>query len=213
MAKLSHVDREGKARMVDIGAEGRDAAGSRGLGDQSSSAPRPSASSEPNRIAKGDVLNTARLAGHPGGQADPRAHPPGPPHPARERRRRPGRPEDRDQGPLPRHRRGQDGRRDGGPDRRRRRRPDDLRHGQGRGAGRRDRPAAPRLQERRQERGLPEKGMTAAAGGGGTIVSVNISRKKGQIKTPGRVGRARRRARGSKATPTGISATGRSRSS
>jgi cyclic pyranopterin phosphate synthase len=62
MAKLSHIDPEGKARMVDIGKKPvtrREAAASSfiRLGPQTLRLVRA------NRIAKGDVLNTARLAG------------------------------------------------------------------------------------------------------------------------------------------------------
>jgi cyclic pyranopterin phosphate synthase len=70
MAKLSHVDREGKARMVDVGPKAvtrREAAASAfvKLGLKTIDLIRK------NRIAKGDVLNTARLAGI---QAAKRAH-------------------------------------------------------------------------------------------------------------------------------------------
>ena len=70
MAKLSHVDGEGKARMVDIGAKAvtrREAAASSfiKLGAATLRLVRA------NRIAKGDVLNTARLAGI---QAAKKAH-------------------------------------------------------------------------------------------------------------------------------------------
>lgn len=70
MAKLSHVDREGKARMVDIGAKAvtrREAAASAfvRLGAPTLRLVRA------DRIAKGDVLSTARLAGI---QAAKRAH-------------------------------------------------------------------------------------------------------------------------------------------
>jgi cyclic pyranopterin phosphate synthase len=62
MAKLSHVDRDGRARMVDIGAKAvtrREAAASAfvKLGAATLRLVRT------NRVAKGDVLNTARLAG------------------------------------------------------------------------------------------------------------------------------------------------------
>jgi cyclic pyranopterin phosphate synthase len=62
MAKLSHVDRDGKARMVDVGAKSvtrREAEASAfvKLGPETLRLIRA------NRIAKGDVLNTARLAG------------------------------------------------------------------------------------------------------------------------------------------------------
>lgn len=62
MTKLSHVDREGKARMVDIGAKPvtrREAAASAfvKLGPATLRLVRA------NRIAKGDVLAAARLAG------------------------------------------------------------------------------------------------------------------------------------------------------
>jgi cyclic pyranopterin phosphate synthase len=70
MAKLSHIDREGKARMVDIGAKAvtrREAAASAFI----KLGPRTLRLVKANRIAKGDVLNTARLAGI---QAAKRAH-------------------------------------------------------------------------------------------------------------------------------------------
>jgi len=70
MAKLSHVDRDGRARMVDIGAKAvtrREAAASAfvKLGAETVRLVRT------NAIAKGDVLNTSRLAGI---QAAKRAH-------------------------------------------------------------------------------------------------------------------------------------------
>jgi len=62
MARLSHVDRDGRARMVDIGAKAvtrREAAASAlvKLGPETLRLIRA------NKIAKGDVLGTARLAG------------------------------------------------------------------------------------------------------------------------------------------------------
>jgi cyclic pyranopterin phosphate synthase len=62
MAKLSHVDSQGRARMVDIGAKAvtrREATASAfvKLGAATLRLVRT------NRLAKGDVLNTARLAG------------------------------------------------------------------------------------------------------------------------------------------------------
>jgi cyclic pyranopterin phosphate synthase len=70
MARLSHVDAGGKARMVDIGAKAvtrREAAASAfvKLGPATVRLVRT------NGLAKGDVLNTARLAGI---QAAKRAH-------------------------------------------------------------------------------------------------------------------------------------------
>jgi cyclic pyranopterin monophosphate synthase len=70
MAELSHIDKRGKARMVDIGAKPvtrREAVASAfiKLGPQTLRLIRA------NRVAKGDVLNTARLAGI---QAAKRAH-------------------------------------------------------------------------------------------------------------------------------------------
>jgi len=62
MAKLSHVDREGKARMVDVGPKAvtrREAAASAFV----KLGPETIVLIRKNRIAKGDVLNTARLAG------------------------------------------------------------------------------------------------------------------------------------------------------
>jgi cyclic pyranopterin phosphate synthase len=70
MAKLSHVDREGKARMVDIGAKAvtrREAAASAFI----KLGPQTLRLVKANKIVKGDVLNTARLAGI---QAAKRAH-------------------------------------------------------------------------------------------------------------------------------------------
>ena len=70
MSKLSHVDREGKARMVDIGAKTvtrREAAASSFI----RLSPQTLRLVKANTIAKGDVLNTARLAGI---QAAKRAH-------------------------------------------------------------------------------------------------------------------------------------------
>ena len=70
MAKLSHIDRQGKARMVDIGAKPvtrREAVASSFI----KLGPGTLRLVRANRIAKGDVLNTARLAGI---QAAKRAH-------------------------------------------------------------------------------------------------------------------------------------------
>lgn len=70
MAKLSHVDREGKARMVDIGAKAvtrREAAASAFV----RLSPATLRLVRTNSIAKGDVLGTARLAGIQGAK---RAH-------------------------------------------------------------------------------------------------------------------------------------------
>ncbi|MBP1659475.1 MAG: molybdenum cofactor biosynthesis protein [Candidatus Aminicenantes bacterium] len=70
MAKLSHVDREGKARMVDIGSKAvtrREAAASAFV----KLSPATLRLVRTNSIAKGDVLGTARLAGIQGAK---RAH-------------------------------------------------------------------------------------------------------------------------------------------
>jgi cyclic pyranopterin phosphate synthase len=70
MAKLSHVDPKGKARMVDIGAKAvtrREAAASAFIKLE----PGTLRLVRSNSLAKGDVLNTARLAGI---QAAKRAH-------------------------------------------------------------------------------------------------------------------------------------------
>src|SRR5512137_1973684 len=70
MAKLSHVDGEGKARMVDIGSKAvtrREAAASAFV----KLSPATLRLIRANGIAKGDVLNTARLAGIQGAK---RAH-------------------------------------------------------------------------------------------------------------------------------------------
>ncbi|MCK7540065.1 MAG: hypothetical protein MZV63_58725 [Marinilabiliales bacterium] len=56
---------------------------------------------------------------------------------------------------------------------------------------------------RREKRGLPETGVTAAAAGtAGTVVSVNTSAQEGPDQDARRVRRARRRTGASKATPT-----------
>ena len=70
MAKLSHVGRRGRARMVDIGAKAvtrreAEATAFVKLGPETLRLVRA------NRVAKGDVLNTAKLAGI---QAAKRAH-------------------------------------------------------------------------------------------------------------------------------------------
>jgi cyclic pyranopterin phosphate synthase len=70
MAKLSHVDRKGKARMVDVGPKAvtrREAAASAFI----KLGPKTIGLIRTNGLAKGDVLNTARLAGI---QAAKRAH-------------------------------------------------------------------------------------------------------------------------------------------
>jgi cyclic pyranopterin phosphate synthase len=70
MTRLSHVDRAGKARMVDIGAKTvtrREAAASAFV----KVGPATLRLVRTNAIAKGDVLNTARLAGI---QAAKKAH-------------------------------------------------------------------------------------------------------------------------------------------
>jgi cyclic pyranopterin phosphate synthase len=70
MTKLSHVDAKGKARMVDIGAKAvtrREAAASAFVKLE----PGTLRLVRSNGLAKGDVLNTARLAGI---QAAKRAH-------------------------------------------------------------------------------------------------------------------------------------------
>jgi cyclic pyranopterin phosphate synthase len=70
MARLSHVDREGRARMVDIGAKAvtrREAAASAFVKLE----PGTLRLVRSNGLAKGDVLSTARLAGI---QAAKRAH-------------------------------------------------------------------------------------------------------------------------------------------
>jgi cyclic pyranopterin phosphate synthase len=62
MAKLTHIDPEGKARMVDVGrkpATRREAVASCLVG----LSPRTLRLVAENRIAKGEVLNTARIAG------------------------------------------------------------------------------------------------------------------------------------------------------
>ncbi len=62
MAKLTHIDPEGRARMVDIGPKAvtrREAAASCII----RLSPRTIGLVRANRIAKGEVLNAARLAG------------------------------------------------------------------------------------------------------------------------------------------------------
>ncbi len=70
MAKLSHIDRDGRARMVDIGAKAvtrREAQASAFI----KLGPATLRLVRANKVAKGDVLGTARLAGI---QAAKKAH-------------------------------------------------------------------------------------------------------------------------------------------
>ena len=167
--RLTHVDRAGRPRMVDVSAKPSRRAGPWprrvvGLSQETLSLVIDGGN------AKGDVLTVAELAGVMGAKRTseliPLCHPlaltdlvvqvgPG------SGRRRPADPRrGRDDRP--------DRRRDGGPDRRGRRRPDGLRHGQGRRAGRRDPLDPAAVEDRRQERRLGPPGRragTAAAPG------------------------------------------------
>ncbi len=131
--RLTHIDRRGRPRMVDVSAK--------------PATPRRAIAEARVRMAqetlslvidgagpKGDVMSVAELAGVMGGQADVRAHPAVPSHRAHRPRRRdharPGRgtaahPGDRSDS-------GTDGRGDGGADRGNDRGAHRVRHGQGR---------------------------------------------------------------------------------
>ena len=87
MGELTHLDAEGTARMVDVGAKevsARRAVARAVVRMTPATAERVAAGDAP----KGDVLGVARIAGHPGGQAHRRADPAVPPDRPRPRRRR-----------------------------------------------------------------------------------------------------------------------------
>ena len=178
--RLSHVDRSGRPRMVDVSAKPMTA---RRAVAEASVAVSPETMSLviDGGGAKGDVLSVAELAGVMGGEADERADPALPPaaadrhrrgdHPRSRRRRAadPGR--GRDDRP--------DRRRDGGDDGGIGRGAHRLRHGQGRRTRCRDPGRPTRLQDRRQERDV---------GSAGRAVGRRRLRRHGT-----RPGRARRR--------------------
>ena len=62
MKDLSHVDAEGRARMVDVGGKAVTARTARAEGSITMSA-EALAAIESNAVAKGDVIGTARIAG------------------------------------------------------------------------------------------------------------------------------------------------------
>jgi cyclic pyranopterin phosphate synthase len=62
MKDLSHVDAEGRARMVDVGAKADTARSARAEGSITMNA-ETLAAIERNAIAKGDVIAAARIAG------------------------------------------------------------------------------------------------------------------------------------------------------
>lgn len=62
MKKLSHLDAEGRARMVDVGAKTETARVARAEGSIRMSA-ETLAAIEQNAVSKGDVIATARIAG------------------------------------------------------------------------------------------------------------------------------------------------------
>jgi cyclic pyranopterin monophosphate synthase len=62
MKDLSHVDAEGRARMVDVGEKGVTARTARAEGSITMSADALAAI-ERNAVSKGDVIGTARIAG------------------------------------------------------------------------------------------------------------------------------------------------------
>ena len=62
MSKLTHLDADGRARMVDVGDKSETARTARAEGVITMSAPALEAI-EGNALAKGDAISTARLAG------------------------------------------------------------------------------------------------------------------------------------------------------
>ena len=151
--RLSHVDRTGRPRMVDVSA--KPVTARRAVAEATVSlSPETMSLVIDGGGAKGDVLGVAELAGVMGAKRTseliPLCHPLAltdlqvsiTPDRGGRRAAHPGR---------GRHDRA-DRRRDGGDDRRVRRGADRLRHGQGRRARRRDRLGPPRQQDRRQER-------------------------------------------------------------
>ena len=164
--RLSHVDRAGRPRMVDI--SDKPVTARRAVAEAAVAvSPETMSLVIDGGGAKGDVLGVAELAGVMGAKRTseliPLCHPlaltdlvvaitP-----------------DRAAGVLRVRAEaattGQTGRRDGGDDRRLGRRPDDLRHGQGRRAWCRDPGRAPRVQDRRQERDVGPPGAAAGCTG------------------------------------------------
>ena len=161
--RLSHVDRAGRPRMVDVSAKPMTA---RRAVAEAAVAVSPETMSLviDGGGTKGDVLAVAELAGVMGAQADQRPHPAVPSAVAD----RPGRARSPRIVPAGVLRiraeaatTGQTGRRDGGDDGRLDRGPDGLRHGQGRRARRRDPGRPARLEDRRQERDVGPPGAAA----------------------------------------------------
>ena len=171
--RLTHVDRRGRPRMVDVSAKPPTARRAVAEAEVAVSAETLSLVIDGGG-SQGRRPHRRGARRRDGRQAHGRAHPAVPPdradRPRRDDHARPRRvrPADPGRGGDDRP----DGRRDGGDDRRVGRRPDGLRHGQGRRAGRGDprRPAA--LEDRRQERRVaPARGGRGAARGAGRAAS------------------------------------------
>ena len=78
-AELTHLDEAGRARMVDVGGKAGHRAPRGGARAACAWRPRPPRAVAAGDAPKGDVLGTARIAGHPGRQAHRRADPAVPP--------------------------------------------------------------------------------------------------------------------------------------
>ena len=186
--RLTHVDRSGRPRMVDVSAKPSTAR--RAVAEAAVAVSQETLSLVIDGGGpKGDVLGVAEIAGVMAAKrtcgADPAvpsaaAHRPGRGHhagPCRGSAADPRRGRD--------HR--SDRRRDGGTDRGFGRGPDRVRHGQGRREGRRDPLGPPRLEERRQERRLD------AARGRRCASSPRAPRRRPGDRVAGRVGSKRKR--------------------
>ena len=186
--RLTHVDRGGRPRMVDVSAKPPTAR--RAVAEaEVAVAPETMSLVIDGGGSKGDVLTVAELAGVMGGKRTseliPLCHPIAltdlvvsitPDRAAGVLRIRA---EAATTGPT--------GRRDGGDDRGVGRGADRLRHGQGRGARRRDPRPPARVEDRRQERGV------ASAAGGGD----DAARGRGASRATGwPAGSGKRKARG-----------------
>ncbi len=203
--RLTHVDRRGRPRMVDVSAKPPTARRAVAEAEVAVS-PETMSLVIDGGNEKGDVLTVAELAGVMARQAHRGPHPALPPAPA-DRPVRLDQPGSRRRCP-PGPRRGRhdrsDRRGDGGADGRGRGRAHRVRHGQGRGTRRRDPCAAPALQDRRQERRLaPTRGRgRRARGRGGTPVtgwpaaSASASLSDGIPAAPGARGPVRARRDG-----------------
>ena len=77
-SRLTHVRADGSAHMVDVSAKEVTVREASAAGRVLVS-PKAIEALRGGGVPKGDALAVARVAGHPGGQADARPHPAGPP--------------------------------------------------------------------------------------------------------------------------------------